>query len=65
MVRRALDVIRGDFQEQTWLAFLRTAVDGRAASEAAAELNMSQRAVRQAKYRVLQRLREEFGHLID
>ena len=65
VVRRALDVIRGDFQEQTWLAFLRTAVDGRAAHEVAGELGMTKHAVRQAKYRVLQRLREEFGNLVE
>ena len=57
VIHRALDVIRGDFQEQTWLAFVRTAVDGRSAPEVAAELGMTKRAVRQAKYRVLQRLR--------
>ena len=65
LVRQALNVIRGDFQEQTWLAFLHTAVDGRAAPEVAAELGMTKRAVRQAKYRVLQRLRDEFGNLIE
>jgi RNA polymerase sigma-70 factor (ECF subfamily) len=65
LVRQALNMIRGDFQEQTWRAFLRTAVDGRPAPEVAAELGMTKRAVRQAKYRVLQRLREEFDNLID
>ena len=28
LIGRAMDVIRGDFQERTWRAFLRTAVDG-------------------------------------
>ncbi|MGO8750101.1 MAG: RNA polymerase sigma factor [Thermoguttaceae bacterium] len=65
LIHRALDVVQGDFQERTWRAFLRTAIDGAGAVEVAAELKMTARAVRQAKHRVLQRLREEFGDLID
>jgi RNA polymerase sigma-70 factor (ECF subfamily) len=65
LMSRAMDVVRCDFQERTWRAFLRTAVDGAGAAEVAAELKMTVRAVRQAKYRVLQRLREEFRDLID
>ena len=65
VMHRALDVVRGDFQERTWRAFLRTAIEGAGAAEVAAELEMTVRAVRQAKYRVLQRLREEFGDLIE
>ena len=65
LMQRALDVIRGDFQERTWRAFLRTAVDGAGAAEVAAELKLTVRAVRQAKYRVLQRLREEFPDLLE
>ena len=62
---RALDVVQCDFQERTWRAFLRTAMDGAGAVEVVAELKMTARAVRQAKHRVLQRLRDEFGDLID
>ena len=65
LMQRTLDVVRGDFEERTWRAFLRTAVDGAGAAEVAAELKMTVRAVRQAKYRVLQRLREEFGGLMQ
>ena len=63
LLRRALDSIRGEFQERTWQAFWRTAVDGRAATDVAAELGMSGGAVRVAKSRVLRRLREELGDL--
>jgi RNA polymerase sigma-70 factor (ECF subfamily) len=59
LVRRALDLIRQDFQEQTWLAFVRTALDGQAATDVAEELGMTPPAVRQAKYRVLCRLHDE------
>ena len=61
LVRRALGLLRTDFEENTWRAFWRTAVDGLPAAEVADELNMSSAAVRKAKSRVLQRLREELG----
>lgn len=58
---RGLDLIRGDFEERTWQAFWRTAVEGRTPREVAAELSTTPGAVRVAKSRVLQRLREELG----
>ncbi|MBI3464738.1 MAG: sigma-70 family RNA polymerase sigma factor [Planctomycetes bacterium] len=60
---RCLDLIRGEFEERTWQAFWRTAVDGQIAREVAAELGMSAGAVRVAKCRVLRRLRQELGDL--
>jgi len=62
---RALDFIRADFEERTWQAFWRTAVDGQAPKDVAAELGMTPGAVRVAKSRVLQRLREELGDLME
>jgi RNA polymerase sigma-70 factor (ECF subfamily) len=61
---RALELIRGDFQEHTWQAFWRTAVENQTPAEVAAALGMSKVAVRQAKARVLRRLKEEVGDLI-
>jgi RNA polymerase sigma-70 factor, ECF subfamily len=61
LLHRALAAIAGDFEERTWQAFWRTAVEGRAPKDVAAELGMSPGAVRVAKSRVLQRLREELG----
>ena len=55
---RALESARGDFEERTWQAFWLVAVQGRTPAEAAVELGISAAAVRQAKCRVLQRLRE-------
>jgi RNA polymerase sigma-70 factor (ECF subfamily) len=55
---RALDAVRPEFEERTWQAFWRTAVDGCTAADVAAELAMSAGAVRVAKCRVLKRLRE-------
>jgi RNA polymerase sigma-70 factor (ECF subfamily) len=58
---RGLDLIRNEFEERTWKAFWRTAVEGRAPRDVAVELSMTSGAVRVAKSRVLQRLREELG----
>lgn len=63
--RRALELIRCEFEEQTWQAFWGVVVGGRAAGDVAADLGMSQGAVRQAKYRVLQRLRREMAGLLE
>jgi RNA polymerase sigma-70 factor (ECF subfamily) len=62
---RALGLIREEFEERTWQAFWRTAVEGRAAKDVAADLSMTPGAVRVAKSRVLHRLREELGDLIE
>ncbi|HEV3238157.1 MAG TPA: sigma-70 family RNA polymerase sigma factor [Gemmataceae bacterium] len=62
---RALELIRGDFEERTWLAFWRTTVEGRAPIDVAEDLGMSPGAVRVAKSRVLRRLREELGDLTE
>lgn len=61
LLHRALDMIRAEFEDRSWKAFWQTAVDGRAAKDVAADLAMSPGAVRVAKSRVLQRLREEIG----
>ena len=58
LVRRAVLSLRDDFEEHTWQAFWRTTVDGRPAPEVADELGMTAVAVRQAKHRVLKRLRD-------
>jgi RNA polymerase sigma-70 factor (ECF subfamily) len=62
---RALQAIRGEFEEHTWAAFWQTTVEGRAAKDVAADLAMSPGAVRVAKSRVLHRLREELGDLSE
>lgn len=62
---RALDLIREDIEERTWTIFWRMTVEEHAAAEIAADLGMTRNAVRQAKHRVLLRLRAEFGELIE
>jgi RNA polymerase sigma-70 factor (ECF subfamily) len=61
LLLKALDSIRGEFQERTWQAFWRVVVEGRSAGDAGAELDMKPGAVRVAKSRVLMRLRRELG----
>lgn len=63
LLRRAVDLIRSEFEDRTWQAFWRTTIDGQPATDIATELSMTPGAVRVAKCRVLRRLREELGEL--
>lgn len=65
LFQRALELIRTDFHPRTWKAFIRTAVDEQPPKEVAEELSMTPGAVRVAKSRVLHRLRQELGDLMD
>lgn len=61
---RAVSLVRNQFEERTWKAFWRVAVEDHSPAEVAAELGITANAVRQAKSRVLRRLKEEMGELI-
>ncbi len=63
LVKGALESIRNEFEDRTWRAFWRATVDGQRSTAVAESLNMTPAAVRQAKSRVLRRLREELGQL--
>lgn len=63
VVSRGLMQIRHEFQERTWTAFWRTVVDGQATSVIAAELGLTPASIRQAKSRILRRLRQQLGDL--
>jgi RNA polymerase sigma-70 factor (ECF subfamily) len=63
--QRLLATVRPDFQPATWQAFTRFALDGLPAASVATELGMSESAVVQSKFRILKRLREEAGELLD
>jgi RNA polymerase sigma-70 factor (ECF subfamily) len=65
LYHRALELVRGEFEERTWQAFWRAAVEGHAPADIAIDLGMTPAAVRKAKSRVLLRLRQEIGDLID
>jgi len=62
---RMLEQIRLNYDERTWRAFWRVVVDEQPTADIARELGMSQNYVRQIKARLLRRLREEFGELLD
>jgi RNA polymerase sigma-70 factor (ECF subfamily) len=65
LVRRALAVMRTEFEPATWRACWEVAAEGRPAAEVAAELGMSTNAVYIARHRVLRRLRQELEGLLD
>jgi RNA polymerase sigma-70 factor (ECF subfamily) len=65
LFRRALELIRGEFEPRTWQAFWRATVEGHDTGTIAEELGMTGNAVRKAKSRVLHRLRSELGDLIE
>ncbi|MEZ6131415.1 MAG: sigma-70 family RNA polymerase sigma factor [Planctomycetaceae bacterium] len=59
VMHNALQVIRDEFEPLTWQAFWRTAVGEEVAADVATDLRMNAAAVRQARYRVMRRLRQE------
>lgn len=65
LVHRALVQLRGEFEPRSWRAFWRATVDDQPSAAVAAELGMTSNAVRMAKSRVLRRLRQELGELVE
>src|SRR5206468_8542822 len=61
----AAEQVRGEFEEATWQAFWKTAVDGHKPAAVAAELGLSVGAVYIAKSRVQARLKERVSELGD
>ncbi len=61
LFHRALGMIEAEFEPRSWQAFWRAVVEEQETSQIAADLGMSNAAVRQAKSRVLRRLRRELG----
>lgn len=59
VLHRTLETLKIGFESQTWQAFWMSTVDDLPAAEVAERLGMSPVAVRQAKFRVLRRLRDE------
>ena len=59
--QRALELIESEFEKRTWQAFWRATVEGQSAAEIAGDLGMTKNAVRQAKFRVLRKLRDDLA----
>jgi RNA polymerase sigma-70 factor (ECF subfamily) len=62
---RALEQVRCEFEEPTWRAFWLTAIEGRSPAALVTELGMSAVAIRQAKSRVLRRIKQELGDVLE
>ena len=65
VLHRTLETIRGEFEPRTWQAFWQVQIDGKGTDVVGAELGMTPAAVRKAKRRVLIRLRQELGGLLE
>lgn len=65
LVGRALELMRAEFQPNTWRACWEFVVRGRPAAEVARELGITENAVYIAKSRVIRRLRQELHGLLD
>ena len=64
LVKQAVAIIKDDFEENTWKAFWMTAIDERSSSEVAEELGKSNAAIRKAKQRVMDRLKETLADVL-
>jgi RNA polymerase sigma-70 factor (ECF subfamily) len=63
--RRAVELVRGEFEQRTWDIFWRTVIEGLSPAAVAEELHTTPAAVRQAKSRVLRRLKQEMGEVLE
>jgi RNA polymerase sigma-70 factor (ECF subfamily) len=61
LFRRGLAQVRDEFETNSWQAFWRTAIDGIPTATVAEELKMTPAAIRQARSRILRRLRQQLG----
>ncbi|MEZ6093816.1 MAG: sigma-70 family RNA polymerase sigma factor [Pirellulaceae bacterium] len=61
LTQRAMSQIRDSIAPQTWNAFWRTVVEGQTTDNVSQELGLSPASVRQARSRVLRKLREQLG----
>jgi RNA polymerase sigma-70 factor, ECF subfamily len=65
LLRRALGLLKADVEPRTWQAFWRVVVEGQAPQQVAEDLGLTTNAIYLLKARLLRRLRDEFGHLLD
>ncbi|MFM9960435.1 MAG: RNA polymerase sigma factor [Planctomycetaceae bacterium] len=65
VLARILEVLKTEFQENTWRSFWLFAIDGKTTDDISHELGMTSGAIRQARSKVRKRLAEEFRDLIE
>ena len=63
LFRRAVELVKTDFTDITWQCFQRVALERQSVETVAKELQMTPGSVSQAKYRVLQAIKEEVERL--
>lgn len=63
LIHRALQQVQCEFEQNTWQAFWRSVVDGLPTDIVSRELNVSSAAIRQARSRVLRKLRQQLGDM--
>lgn len=63
--RRALEIIQEESDKRNWQSFWRSAVEGEEPRHIAADLGITVSAVHKARQRILRRLREELGDLLE
>ena len=65
LLHRAVELVRSSFEERTRQAFWNVVVEGHSPRDVAANLKMSLNAVYMAKSKMLRRLRDEFGEIVE
>jgi RNA polymerase sigma-70 factor (ECF subfamily) len=65
LVKRALEIIKADFQPTTWQAAWQVLMCERSPGEVGAELGITVGAVHAARFRVITRLRQELAEFLD
>jgi RNA polymerase sigma-70 factor, ECF subfamily len=58
VLRRAVELVRSEFEEKSWQAFWQVTVEGKAVSDVADELGITANAVYLARSRILRRFRD-------
>lgn len=64
VLRRTLDSVKLHYEHKTWQAFWLTIVEGRETADVAEDLCLAPGTIRQAKHKILKRLREELSGLL-
>ena len=65
LVARGLSQVRAEFEARTWRIFERSVIDQLSTDAVAVEFAVTPAAVRQIRSRVLRRLRQQLGDLVD
>ena len=65
LIHRALQQVQSEFEPGNWQGSWRSVVDGIPTDVVAAELNVSTATIRQARSRILRKLRQQLGDLGD